>query len=73
MYGKRIRELREEKGWSQAELGRRMNCVQKSVSRYELEAADLGTEEIVKLCHIFKVSADYLLGLEDETGAKSYR
>lgn len=70
MYGKRIRELREEKGWSQSELARRMNCVQKSVSRYECETADLGTEEIVKLCRIFGVSADFLLGLEDETGAK---
>lgn len=64
--------MREEKGWSQSELGKKMNCVQKSVSRYELEEADLGTEEICKLCRIFRVSADYLLGLEDETGAKNF-
>lgn len=73
MYGKRIKELREERSWTQAHLAQEMNCVQKTISRYERQEADLGTQEIIKLCHIFKVSSDFLLGLEDETGAKTYR
>ncbi len=73
MYGKRIKELREEKGLSQAAVACALQCSQRTVSRYELEQIDLSTEAIISLCHLFKVSADYLLGLEDETGAKTYR
>lgn len=73
MFGERIKELRTEKGWTQAELAARMQCNQQTVSRYEQERIDLSTDMIIRLCHIFKVSADYLLGIEDETGAKLYR
>ena len=65
--------MREERGWSQDYLAQRMNCVQKTISRYELEQVDLGTEILIKFCHVFEVSADYILGIEDETGAKKYR
>ena len=64
MYGQRIKELREERGWSQAKLAERMNCVQKTISRYELEQADLGTEVLLKFCEVFETSSDYILGIE---------
>lgn len=73
MYGQRIRELRVERGLSQAALGGLLHCDQRTVSRYETEQHDLNTAVIIALCHIFEVSADYLLGLEDEMGAKTYR
>ena len=62
-----------EKGWSQLELGKKMNCGQRTISRYELETADLSTSVLIAFCHLFEVSADYILGIEDETGAKKYR
>ena len=73
MYGERIKELRTEKGMTQGKLAELLQCNQQTISRYELEQIDLSTEVLISLCHIFKVSADYLLGLEDETGAKTYR
>ncbi len=73
MYGQRLKELREENGLSQEAVARALHCSQRTVSRYELEQLDLSTEVLISLCHIFKVSADYLLGLEDEAGAKAYR
>lgn len=73
MYGQRLKELREERGFSQEAVAALLHCSQRTVSRYELEQLDLSTEVLVSLCHVFKVSADYILGLEDETGAKSYR
>ncbi len=73
MYGKRIKELREERDLSQQQLAELLHCNQNTVSRYENETHDLGTGDLVKLCRLFQVSADYLLGLEDETGAKNYR
>ncbi len=72
MYGKRIKELREERGMSQAELAKALNVTQRTVSRFELEQHDLGTEGVIALCRLFEVSADYLLGLEDESGRKLY-
>ena len=73
MYGQRIRELREEKEMRQEDLAALLHCTQRTVSRYETEKHDLGTGTLIALCHIFKVSADYILGLEDEAGAKTYR
>ena len=61
MYGKKIRDLREERGWTQGELATRLHCSQRTVSRYETEEHDLNTALIISLCHIFQVSADYLL------------
>lgn len=72
MYGKRIRELREERGISQTELANMLNVTQRTVSRFELEQHDLGTQDVIAICRLFEVSADYLLGLEDEAGSKKY-
>lgn len=72
MYGQRMRELRIEKGLSQQALAQNLQTTQKNISKYELEFLDLSTEMIIKLCKFFEISADYLLGLEDETGAKTY-
>lgn len=72
MYGIRLKELRKENGLSQVELARKLQTTQRNISKYELETLDLSTEFIIKICTFFGVSADYLLGLEDETGAKTY-
>ena len=72
MYGKRIKEIRTERGLTQTEFAKIIGTTQKNVSKYELEFLDLNTETIILICKKFDVSADYLLGLEDETGAKTY-
>ena len=71
MYGQRIKELRIEKGWSQRDLAKELNIAQITVSKYEREKLDLGTALIIQLTRIFHVSSDYILGIEDETGAKT--
>ena len=65
MYGKILRELRTEKKLTQQQFADIFNISQKSVSKYETEQLDLSTDLIIKICRYFKVSADYLLGLED--------
>ena len=71
MFGERIKELREEHGMSQAKLAELLRCNQQTVSKYEREILDLGTQTIIALTRIFNVSSDYILGIEDETGAKT--
>ncbi len=73
MYGTRIRELRTERGMTQAALAEKLRVAQITVSKYERELLDIGTHTLIALCRIFEVSADYLLGLEDETGARQFR
>ena len=58
----RIRELRIERGWTQGHLARQLNTKPQSVSRYEAGERGLDVEMIDKLCEIFGVTADYLLG-----------
>ena len=65
MYGQRIRELRIEKGMTQAKLAEALNTTQKCISKYETEALDLSTAFIIQLCKYFEISADYLLGIID--------
>ncbi|MDE6505358.1 MAG: helix-turn-helix domain-containing protein [Clostridia bacterium] len=65
MYGKRIKELRTEKGLTQKQLAEQLNTTQINISRLELEIIDLGSTMAVKICKYFNVSADYLLGLEE--------
>lgn len=49
---------------SQKDLAEKLGTTQKNVSKYELEILDLSTETIIKLCEIFQISADTLLGIE---------
>ena len=66
MYGKILKELRKEKGWTQTQLAEKLNIKTQAISKYELERLDLSTEMIGKICNLFEISADYLLGLKDE-------
>ena len=66
MYGKRIKELRIGKGFTQADLAELLGTTQKTISKYETEYLDLSTATIIALCKFLEVSADYLLGLTDD-------
>lgn len=58
----RIKELRIKKGWTQTDLADKLNTGKNTISRYETEQRQLDTETLFKLCTIFGVTADYLLG-----------
>lgn len=66
MYGKILRELRLERELSQQQLADILGTTQKTISKYELEYLDLSTEMIITICKYFGVTADYLLGLEED-------
>lgn len=59
----RIKDLREDMGWKQSDLGERLGVKQQAVSKYERNDVDLDTETIRRLCGIFGCTSDYLLGL----------
>jgi len=56
----RIRKLRAEHNWSQAELGKKLDVHQKQVSAYERGVNLPSTEVLIKLAEVFNVTLDYL-------------
>lgn len=62
---KRIKELREEKGLSQLQLAKETGITQSNISRYEAGISIPTSPNLIILSEYFKVSIDYLLGLED--------
>ncbi len=61
----RIKQLREESRWTQAELSKKLDCAISSVGMYEKEERKPSLEVLVKLSEIFNCSIDYLLGKSD--------
>ncbi|QNB46848.1 helix-turn-helix domain-containing protein [Thermanaerosceptrum fracticalcis] len=65
-FGERIRELREEKGLSQEELGKILKVAKSTISQYELGKRNPDPETLDNLANILDCSVDYLLGRTDE-------
>jgi transcriptional regulator with XRE-family HTH domain len=64
-FGDKLRALRLEKKWTQARLASRLNLVSATISSYEKGLKYPSVDVVVKLCDIFDVSADYLLGTSE--------
>ena len=61
----RIRDLREDKDITQAEMGKILSCSQRVYSNYERGDLDIPTAVLVRLADFHNVSVDYLLGRTD--------
>lgn len=59
---KRIRDLREDKDLTQANMGVVLSCSQRVYSNYERGDIDIPTATLIKLADFHGVSVDYLLG-----------
>lgn len=61
----KIKELRKECGLTQKQLAKLVHKSETAVASWEQGLSEPCVNDIRKLCEIFKVSADYLLGLEN--------
>ncbi|HFU5899220.1 TPA: helix-turn-helix transcriptional regulator [Enterococcus faecium] len=61
MLKDRIKELRKQHGWTQAELAKKMSVSQQTIGSWEVGRAEPNSEALTKLAHLFNVSTDYLL------------
>ena len=64
MVADRIKVLREQSDMTQAELARRLRITRASVNAWEQGISVPSTQCIVELAEMFKVSTDYLLGVD---------
>lgn len=62
----RIRELREDKDITQAQMGKILMCSQRVYSNYERGELDIPTEILIKLADFHQVSVDYILERTDK-------
>lgn len=63
VYQIRIKELRQDNDLTQKQVAEYLGIEQTVYSRYERGINDMKIENLVKLCKLYKVSADYILGL----------
>ena len=62
--GRRIKQLREEKGLTQEKLSKEINISRDMIGRYETDRT-VPTDNLVRIAKYFKTTTDYLLGLTD--------
>lgn len=63
--GERLKELRLERNLTQKQVAEYLGLTIKGYNFYELNLREPPVETIKKLCALYNVSADYLIGLSD--------
>lgn len=61
-YVKIIRDLREDNDLTQAQVAEYLSTSQTIYARYERGANEIPIRHLMRLCDLYHVSADYLLG-----------
>ena len=64
MLSEMIKSLREDAGFSQSQLAKKLDVTRSSVNAWEMGLSTPTTHYIVELAKLFHVSTDYILGLD---------
>ena len=64
MISDKIKKLREQAGYSQSQLAKKLDVTRSSVNAWEMGLSTPTTQYIVALTKLVHVSADYILGTE---------
>lgn len=65
-FGRRIRQLREDRGWTQEDLAKLLKVSTPTITEYETGKKISRPDKLDKLANIFKTTIDYLIGRTDE-------
>ncbi len=71
IFCERLKELRKSMNLSQKQLADILQTNNSSICDWERGRSQPDLQTLAKLARFFDITADYLLGLEDETGAKT--
>ena len=61
-FGKKLRESRDAKGYSQAELAKKINSYHSIIGKYERDEVKPTIDVVKKLAEVLDTTAGYLLG-----------
>lgn len=67
----RLQELIQESGKTQNKISADLGIVKQKLSNWKIGIIEPNLDDLIMLAEYFEVSTDYLLGLEDATGAKT--
>ncbi|MCQ2418338.1 MAG: helix-turn-helix domain-containing protein [Clostridia bacterium] len=65
-YYEILRELREDRDLTQAQIAKVLGTTQQVYSRYEKGENEMPVRHVITLCKFYGISADYVLGLKSE-------
>lgn len=65
-FGEILRKLRSEKGWSQAQLAKRIGLSSSIIAHYESGTRYPSLETLAEIRRVMGVSTDFLLGLSNQ-------
>lgn len=65
-YRTRLKNIREDRDLTQAELGKVLNKSQQGYNHIEAGRAELKIDDLIKLCEFYNLSADYMIGITNE-------
>ncbi len=65
MVGEILAEVRKDHGDTQEALAKKLHVTVSAVRTWEQEKSSPSQEMLVAICRLYKVSADYLLGLSN--------
>lgn len=64
-FYKQLKEMREEKGFSQRKLASELEVTQACIAKWETGNREPSLDDLIKIARYFGVTTDFLLGLED--------
>ena len=66
MFSENLKQLREQSGIKQAALAHDVGVSRSAINAWEMGVSMPSVANLLALCQIFHVSADYLLGMTDD-------
>ena len=65
IFAEKLKELRQEKGLSMKQLAKEIGTTDAAISNWENQINEPKISYLKEIAKFFRVSSDYLLGLED--------
>lgn len=65
MFGKRIREMRLKRGYTQQFVADALNITLRSYQKYEQGVREPDYDTLVRIADLYVISTDYLLGRDE--------
>ena len=62
-YAQKIRNLREDKDLTQAQIAQILNTTKNQIGKYERGEQEMPIKHLITLAKFYNVSTDYILGL----------
>lgn len=72
-YRERLRNIREDRNLTQAEIGKLLNKSQQGYNHIEIGRAELKIEDLATLCRFYDLSADYIIGLVSKPASYKHK